>query len=79
MYKLFSNNSSTFYKWWLVYHILSRQMVIFCVERRKAWRILLSRVGIINNDYIAQKEILAQIDNGEMSVEDFLYNRRENA
>jgi len=59
-----------------VYHILSRQMVIFCVERRKAWRILQSRVGVINHDYIAQKEIIAQIDNGEISVEDFLNNGR---
>jgi pyruvate-ferredoxin/flavodoxin oxidoreductase len=59
-----------------VYHVLSRQMVIFCVERRKAWRILQSRVGVINHDYIAQKEILAQIDNGELSVEDFLNNNR---
>jgi len=51
-------------------------MVIFCVERRKAWRILQSRVGVINHDYIAQKEIIAQIDSGEMSVEDFLNNGR---
>ena len=53
------------------YHMLSTQMVIFCVERRKAWRMLQSRAGIINKDYIAQKELLAKIDKGEMSVEDF--------
>ena len=57
-----------------VYHILSRQMVIFCVERRKAWRILHSRAGIENKDYLAQKELLAKIDKGELSVEDFLNN-----
>ena len=74
MYKLFSKNSSTFYKWLPVYHILSRQMVIFCVERRKAWRILQSRAGIENKDYLAQKELLTKIDKGELSVEDFLNN-----
>ncbi|MCH7769906.1 MAG: hypothetical protein IIA49_02645, partial [Bacteroidetes bacterium] len=57
-----------------VYHILSRQMVIFCVERRKAWRILQSRAGIENKDYLAQKELLTKIDKGELSVEDFLNN-----
>lgn len=55
-----------------VYHILSRQMVIFCVERRKAWRILQSRAGVENQDYIAQKELLKKIDAGEMTVEEFL-------
>jgi len=49
-------------------------MVIFCVERRKAWRILQSRAGIENKDYLAQKELLAKIDKGELSVEDFLNN-----
>ena len=57
-----------------VYHILSRQMVIFCVERRKAWRILQSRAGIENKDYLDQKELLTKIDKGELSVEDFLNN-----
>jgi pyruvate-ferredoxin/flavodoxin oxidoreductase len=53
------------------HHIVSTQMVIFCVERRKAWRMLQSRAGIENKDYIAQKELLAKIDKDEMSVEDF--------
>lgn len=52
-----------------VYHTLSRQMVLFCVERRKAWRMLQSRAGMENKDYIAQKEFLAQIDSGEVSEE----------
>ncbi len=55
-----------------VYHVLSRQMVIFCVERRKAWRILQSRAGVVNQDYLDQKELLAKIDQGELSVEEFL-------
>ena len=54
-----------------VYHALSRQMVIFCVERRKAWRMLQSRAGVINEDYKTQQELLGKIDKGELSVEDF--------
>jgi pyruvate-ferredoxin/flavodoxin oxidoreductase len=53
-------------------HLLSRQMVLFCVERRKAWRMLQSRAGIVNTDYIAQKELLKKIDSGEITREDFL-------
>jgi pyruvate-ferredoxin/flavodoxin oxidoreductase len=51
---------------------LSRQMVLFCVERRKAWRMLQSRAGIENPDYKAQKALLARVDKGEISLEDFL-------
>ncbi|MFQ5334847.1 MAG: 2-oxoacid:acceptor oxidoreductase family protein, partial [Flavobacteriales bacterium] len=60
-----------------VFHALSRQMVIFCVERRKAWRMLQSRAGIVNEDYNKQRELLDKIDSGELSVEDFL--KREEA
>jgi len=60
-----------------VYHTLSRQLIIFCVERRKAWRILQSRAGIVNKDYQAQKELLAKIDSGELSLEDFLRGEPE--
>jgi pyruvate-ferredoxin/flavodoxin oxidoreductase len=45
-------------KWFAV----SRQLVLFCVERRKAWRMLQSKAGIVNKDYLAQKEALAQPD-----------------
>ena len=34
---------------------ISRQMALFCVERRKNWRILQSMAGIENEDYKAQK------------------------
>ncbi|HHB78899.1 MAG TPA: oxidoreductase, partial [Saprospiraceae bacterium] len=44
------------------HHLLSRQMVIFCVERRKAWRMLQSKAGIENKDYLAQKEYLKGLD-----------------
>jgi len=44
------------------YHILSRQMVLFVVERRKSWRMLQSKAGIVNQDYITQKEMLKELD-----------------
>ncbi|NOZ47839.1 MAG: oxidoreductase [Chlorobi bacterium] len=52
-----------------VFHTLSRQMVLFCVERRKSWRILQSRAGIENVDYKAQKERLREIDNNPANKE----------
>ncbi len=53
-------------------HLLSRQMVLFCVERRKAWRMMQSRAGIVNSDYKAQQELIAKMDKGEITREDFL-------
>ena len=47
-----------------------RQLVMFCVERRKAWRMLQSKAGIVNREYLAQKAILADVDAGKISVED---------
>jgi pyruvate-ferredoxin/flavodoxin oxidoreductase len=55
-----------------VYYVVSRQMVLFCVERRKAWRMLQSRAGVANNDYAAQREMLKSIDAGELTVEEAL-------
>ena len=49
---------------------LSRQMVLFCVERRKAWRMLQSKAGVENIDYIAQKEALASFEEDEVAVAD---------
>lgn len=49
---------------------VSRQAVLFCVERRKAWRMLQSKAGIMNKDYLAQKELLARVDKGEISAAD---------
>src|ERR1035438_5300354 len=43
---------------------ISRQLVMFCVERRKAWRMLQSKAGIVNKEYAAQKAILADLDAG---------------
>ena len=45
---------------------LTKQMVIFCVERRKAWRQLQSRAGVVNNEYRAQQALLKKVDAGEI-------------
>ncbi len=37
----------------------SRQMVLFCVERRRSWRLLQSKAGIENVDYLQQQAALA--------------------
>ena len=44
------------------YRSLSRQLVMFCVERRKAWRMLQSKAGIENKEYKAQRAILADVE-----------------
>jgi pyruvate-ferredoxin/flavodoxin oxidoreductase len=49
------------------YRAISRQLVLFCVERRKAWRLLQSKVGIENREYQAQRSILADVDAGKIS------------
>ncbi|MGA9461698.1 MAG: 2-oxoacid:acceptor oxidoreductase family protein, partial [Terracidiphilus sp.] len=48
------------------YRALSRQLVLFCVERRKAWRMLQSKAGIVNKEYAAQKAILAEVEAGKL-------------
>ena len=58
------------------YHLLSRQMVLFCVERRKAWRMMQSRAGVSNIDYVAQKELILQIEKGELTREEFLFPKQ---
>jgi len=47
-------------------------MVLFCIERRKAWRIMQSRAGVENKDYQAHKELIAQIESGDLTREAFL-------
>ncbi len=49
---------------------LSRQMVLFNVERRKAWRMLQSKAGQENKDYIAQRKLIKAIDAGKITRED---------
>ena len=49
---------------------LSRQMVLFCVERRKAWRMLQSQAGVENLEHRAQKALVERLDAGELKLED---------
>ena len=53
------------------YRSISRQLVLFCVERRKAWRMLQSKAGIENREYKAHRSLLADVDAGKISKEDF--------
>ncbi len=50
--------------------VLSRQMVLYCVERRRGWRMLQSRAGITNVDYEAQKVVLAALRADDFDVSD---------
>ncbi|MBK7672823.1 MAG: 2-oxoacid:acceptor oxidoreductase family protein [bacterium] len=53
-------------------YALSRQMVLLCVERRKAWRLLQSKAGLDNREYRAQRVLLAKLAAGELKRDDFL-------
>jgi pyruvate-ferredoxin/flavodoxin oxidoreductase len=55
----------------ITHYALSRQLVMFCVERRKSWRMLQSKAGIVNKEYIAQKALLAEVDAGKIAKETF--------
>jgi len=59
------------------YYAVTRQMVLFAVERRKAWRMLQSKAGVANKDYVAQKAFLAKIDQGELPLADAKARARE--
>ncbi|MEW6303351.1 MAG: 2-oxoacid:acceptor oxidoreductase family protein [Verrucomicrobiota bacterium] len=61
----------------LKHFAISRQAVLFAVERRKAWRMLQSKAGIVNKDYQAQKAFLAKLDKGELKLEDAKARTRE--
>jgi pyruvate-ferredoxin/flavodoxin oxidoreductase len=56
------------------YRALSRQLVLFCVERRKAWRMLQSKAGVENREYKAQRTILAEVDAGKTAKADLFAN-----
>jgi pyruvate-ferredoxin/flavodoxin oxidoreductase len=53
------------------YRAISRQLVLFCVERRKAWRMLQSKAGIENREYKAQRALLADVETGKIALSDF--------
>jgi pyruvate-ferredoxin/flavodoxin oxidoreductase len=59
------------------YRAISRQLVMFCVERRKAWRLLQSKAGILNKEYAAQRALLAEVDSGKLPLDEFLANAHE--
>lgn len=59
------------------YYSVSRQMVLFAVERRKSWRMLQSKAGVTNKDYLAQKAFLAKLDKGEIPLADARSRTRE--
>jgi pyruvate-ferredoxin/flavodoxin oxidoreductase len=61
----------------LRYYAVSRQMVLFAVERRKAWRMLQSRAGLVNKDYLTQRNLLKKVDAGEISLADLQGKTRE--
>ena len=58
------------------YRSLSRQLVLFCVERRKAWRMLQSKAGIENREYKAQRALLADVDGNKISKDGSVRPRR---
>ena len=59
------------------HYAVSRQMVLFAVERRKAWRMLQGKAGLANKDYLAQKAFLAKVDKGEIPMADARAKIRE--
>jgi pyruvate-ferredoxin/flavodoxin oxidoreductase len=59
------------------YRAISRQLVMFCVERRKAWRMLQSKAGIQNKEYAAQRDLLAEVDSGKLPLEELLTRGHE--
>ncbi len=59
------------------YRTISRQLVMFCVERRKAWRMLQSKAGIKNREYEAQKAILSDVDAGKIAPDEFFAHAHE--
>jgi pyruvate-ferredoxin/flavodoxin oxidoreductase len=59
------------------FHAVSRQMVLFAVERRKAWRMLQSKAGVANKDYLAQRAFLAKVDKGEIPAGEAKAKTRE--
>ncbi len=71
VYIAFEENGKTEYR------ALSRQLVMFCVERRKAWRMLQSKAGVKNREYEAQKSILAEVDAGKLPLDEFFAHAHE--
>jgi len=58
-------------------YAVTRQMVLFAVERRKSWRMLQSKAGIVNRDYLAQRAFISKLDRGEITLVDAKARVRE--
>ncbi len=71
VYITFEENGKTEFR------VISRQLVMFCVERRKAWRMLQSKAGIVNKEYAAQRALLAEVDAGKIPMDEFLAHAHE--
>ena len=56
---------------------ISRQLVLFAVERRKSWRLLQSKAGVTNIDYLAQTEALASYEEDAVTMADRFIEIRE--
>jgi len=54
--------------------VMSRLLVLWCIERRKNWRKLQSRAGVINEDYVLQRTLLEKYAKGEITREQILGN-----
>jgi pyruvate-ferredoxin/flavodoxin oxidoreductase len=52
-------------------------MKYFAVERRKAWRMLQSKAGVVNKDYQAQRALLSKLDKGELQLADVQARTKE--
>jgi pyruvate-ferredoxin/flavodoxin oxidoreductase len=50
---------------------------MFCVERRKSWRMLQSKAGIVNREYVAQKAILADVAAGKLNQDELFARGHE--
>ena len=50
--------------------LLSRLMVLFCVERRRSWRMLQSRAAVTNVDYEAQKSVRKTLEADEFGPDE---------
>ncbi len=61
----------------ILVHSPGRQMILFGVERRKAWRMLQSKAGVVNRDYLAQKALLGKVDRGEVLLAEARARTRE--
>ena len=59
------------------YRAISRQLVMFCVERRKAWRMLQSKAGMRTASTRRRKRSLADVEAGKISKEEFFAHAHE--